>query len=227
MPSHATTTVAGYLVRGLASSPSSSASSSPAAAVRNAAISKKERTLMSHAARIESRPVRHAIIDTGRPHEAFRAEYEQAVPHFDRLEAIGVVLSGAGCEGIKSLSAATAIHGFVNFFVFDPSPVMALNGNTGRVVTYLTGNSVLAERGFRLDPACFLYVPLRVGIAEGADGNARLSIDLPGDLFAAFGTAGLDEMGGLSVTSSPHCSVTSDFPSPRASPAETASEQAE
>lgn len=152
---------------------------------------------MSDAVRIDSRPVRHAIIETGRPYEEFRAQYEQAVPHFDRLEAIGVVLSSAGWEGIKSLSAATAVHGFVNFFIFDPSPVMALNGNRGRAVTYLAGNIILAEQGFRLDPACFLYLPLRVIIAEGGDGNARLSIDFPGDLFAVYGRAELEEVGAV------------------------------
>ena len=152
---------------------------------------------MPDALRIESRPVRHAVIDTGRSYEAFRAEYEQAVPHFDRLEAIGVVRSGTGWEAIKSLSAATATHGFVNFFTFDPSPVMALAGDTGRAVTYLTGNIVAAEQGFRLDPACFLYIPLRVVIAEGADDNARLRIDFPSDQFAVFGTAVLDQVGVL------------------------------
>jgi hypothetical protein len=33
---------------------------------------------------------------------------------------------------------------FVNFFVFDPSPVIHLNGSTGNAVTYLNGNIVQA-----------------------------------------------------------------------------------
>jgi uncharacterized protein (DUF302 family) len=152
---------------------------------------------MTDAVRIDSRPVRHATIDTGRSYEEFRAQYERAVPSFDRLEAIGVVASGAGWEGIKSLSAATAVHGFVNFFTFDPTPVMAQNGNTGRGVTYLVGNIVLAEQGFRLDPACFLYLPLRVVIAADGDGNGRLSVDYPSDLFAVYGRADLDHVGAL------------------------------
>ena len=142
-----------------------------------------------------SRMVRHVTIDTGRPYAAFRADYETAVPAFDRLEAIGVVTSGAGWAAIRTLSGATATHGFVNFFVFDPSPVMAVNGNTRRAVTYLTGNIIMAERGFRRDPSSFLYLPLRVVIAEGPDGNARLSLDLPADLFAAFADPALGEVG--------------------------------
>lgn len=116
------------------------------------------------------------------------------MPPFDRLEAVGAVLSGAGWDAIRALSEATAIHGFVNFFAFDPSPVMKVNGNTGRAVTYLTGNILMAEHGFRRDPACFLYLPVRVVIAEGPDGHAVLSLDLPADLFAAFGDPGLDEV---------------------------------
>lgn len=137
-------------------------------------------------ATITPRTVRHVAIATGRPYETFRAEYETAVPAFDRLEAIGVVNSGAGWPAIEGLSRNTAVHGFVNFFTFDPSPVMKLHGNTRRGVTYLTGNIVEAERGFGADPACFLYLPLRVIITEGRDGNAVLSLDVPADLFAVF-----------------------------------------
>jgi uncharacterized protein (DUF302 family) len=138
---------------------------------------------------MQSRPVRHFTIDSGRPYAKLRADYEVAVPNFDRLEAIGVVLSGAGWEAIRGLSEATAVNGFVNFFVFDPSPVMKLNGNDGHGVTYLAGNIVAAEPGFRADPSCFLYVPLRIVITEGVDGAGRLSFDSPDDLFAVLGDA--------------------------------------
>jgi uncharacterized protein (DUF302 family) len=143
----------------------------------------------------DTRTVRHVTIDAGRSFEEFRADYEAAVPHFDRLEAIGVVLSGAGWEAIKGLSAATATHGFVNFFTFDPTPVMKLNGNMGRGVTYLAGNIVEAEKGFRIDPSCFLYLPLRLVISEAADGNALLGFDQPRDLLAGLSTSGLDGVG--------------------------------
>jgi hypothetical protein len=142
---------------------------------------------MSGAVATVTRPVRHVTIATGQPWAEFRAAYEEAVPRFDRLEAIGVVLSGAGWEGVRGLSDATAGEGLVNFFEFDPSPVMALKGHTGHGVTYLSGNIVKAEAGFAAGPACFLYIPLRVMIAEGDDGDALISFDHPADLFAAFG----------------------------------------
>jgi uncharacterized protein (DUF302 family) len=141
---------------------------------------------------IITRPVRQITIRTGRPWSEFRDNYERAVPRFDRLEAIGVVLSGGRWDAIRRLSEATAVNGFVNFFVFDPSPVMHLNGSTGNAVTYMTGNIVKAERGFRHSPGCFLYVPLRIVIAADEDGEAMLTIDHPADLFAAYGDPSLD-----------------------------------
>jgi len=144
---------------------------------------------------VTPRTVRHIAIATGRPYETFRAEYEAAVPAFDRLEAIGVVQSGAGWPAIEGLSRNTATHGLVSFFTFDPSPVMQLHGSTRRGVTYLSGNIIEAEKGFRVDPACFLYLPLRVVITEASDGTAVLGLDVPADLFCVFGDPLLTEAG--------------------------------
>jgi hypothetical protein len=144
---------------------------------------------MTDTVHIARRAVRHVAIDTGRSWGAFRAAYEQAVPSFDRLEAIGVVLSQSGWEAITRLSNATATNGLVNFFTFDPSPVMALNGCEGSVVTYLAGNIVKAEVGFAANPSCFLYIPLRIAIASaGPQDDAKLLFDHPRDLFAALPT---------------------------------------
>jgi len=150
---------------------------------------------MSESISTATRPVRQITINTGRPWAEFRAAYEEAVPQFDRLEAIGVVRSGGGWEGITRLSESTATHGFVNFFVFDPSPVMALHGNAGKAVTYLTGNILKAEAGFAALPHCFLYLPLRVVIAAKEGDQAELSFDNPADLFAAYATPELAAVG--------------------------------
>src|SRR5215472_18232582 len=132
---------------------------------------------------VTPRMVRHIAIATGRPYEQFRAEYELAVPAFDRLEAIGVVSSGAGWAGIESLSRNTATHGFVSFFTFDPSPVMKLNGSIRRGVTYLSGNILKAEKGFRVARACFLSRPLRAVTPGPSDGSAERGLDVQADLF--------------------------------------------
>jgi hypothetical protein len=44
---------------------------------------------MSRDIQVVTRPVRQITIDTVRPWSEFRADYERAVPHFDRLEASG------------------------------------------------------------------------------------------------------------------------------------------
>ncbi len=49
---------------------------------------------IDEAGKITDRTVRHLAIDTRRPYEGFRADYEKAVPPFDRLQAVGVVQSG-------------------------------------------------------------------------------------------------------------------------------------
>jgi hypothetical protein len=63
---------------------------------------------MNDAITIRPRSVRQVSIDSGQPYASFRAAYETAVPVFDRLEAAGVVRSGAGWSGITALSDATA-----------------------------------------------------------------------------------------------------------------------
>ena len=59
---------------------------------------------------IKARTVRHIAVATDRPYDEFRTAYEAAVPSFDRLEAIGVVKSGAGWAAIEGLSV-TALLG--------------------------------------------------------------------------------------------------------------------
>jgi len=164
---------------------------------------------------VTPRTVRHIAIATGRPYEQFRAEYEAAVPAFDRLEAIGVVRSGAGWAAIEGLSRNTAAHGLVSFFTFDPSPVMKLNGSTRRGVTYLSGNIIEAEKGFRVDPSCFLYLPLRLVITEASDGTAMLGVDLPADLFSVFPGPELAEVGAEFTRTLGHLLGHLGLPAPR------------
>jgi hypothetical protein len=140
---------------------------------------------------IVTRPVRQITINTGRRWGEFRRDYERAVPSFDRLEAVRVVLGNTGWDAIERLPEA---NGFVNFFMFDPSPVMHLNGSDGNAVTYMTGNIVKAEPGFRKCPGCLIYIPLRVVISAGHNEEAQLTLDHPADLFAAYGDPTLDHV---------------------------------
>ena len=72
---------------------------------------------------------------------------------------------------------------------------MKLNGSTRQGATYLAADIIRAERGFRADPACFLYIPLRIMIAETEQGTGQISFDVPADLMAVFGDPALDQAG--------------------------------
>jgi len=143
---------------------------------------------------IVTRPVRQITINTGRRWAEFRGDYERLVPSFEHLEAIRVVLGDSGWDAIERLSEAMVTNGFVNFFIFEPSQVMHLDGSAGNAVTYMTGNIVKAEPGLRERPGCLIYIPLRVVIAAGRDTEAQLTIDHPADLFAAYGDPALDHV---------------------------------
>ena len=149
---------------------------------------------MAKDVQIVTRPVRQITINTGRGFAEFRGDYERAVPSFDRLEAIGVVPCGRGRDVIDRTSEAAATNGFVNFFLLESSPLRHLSGSAGDAVTYLTGNIVKGEPGFRKRPGCLMYIPLRVVISAGHDREGQLTIDHPADLFAAYGDPALDRV---------------------------------
>ena len=143
---------------------------------------------------IVTRPVRQITINTGRPWAEFRGDYERAVPSLDRLEAIRVVLGDGSWHAMERLSDAPATNGFVNFYMLESSAAMHLNGSAANAVTYMTGNIVKAELGFRKRPGCLIYIPLRIVISAGLNNEAQLTIDHPSDLFAAYGDPALDHV---------------------------------
>ena len=63
---------------------------------------------MPKAVQVVTRPVRQITIKTGRPWSEFRAAYERAVPHFDRLEAIGVRLLSVQRPWPRGIATASA-----------------------------------------------------------------------------------------------------------------------
>lgn len=135
---------------------------------------------------VMSRPVRRFVIDTGRPYEEFRKEWEHAVPAWSWSTAIAEAKGGGGWHALQDLSARSAVNGLVNIATFDPSTVMRLAGDRLRAVTYLTGNLVLGEALYRHDPAAIEYIPLRVTIAEVPVETSTITFDKPCDLFAAY-----------------------------------------
>jgi hypothetical protein len=134
-----------------------------------------------------NRQVRRFVINTGRPFDVFRKQWERAVPAWSWHTAVAEAKGGGGWPAVANLSDRTAGNGLVNLSTFDPSPVMRLAGHQLRAVTYLADNLVLEEELYRHDPAVIEYLPIRLTISElpGND-DSTLTFDKPCDLFGGY-----------------------------------------
>lgn len=130
--------------------------------------------------------VNRLVIDTDTEFDDVLERYESLVPIVDFAKLTRLILSG-NLSRVKQYTDELAPHSFVNFWTFDPSPMMQLVGHRTRAVTYMMGNNVIVERMFRHDPGVMLYAPLRTAIYQDADGRAHFSIDQPSTRFASFG----------------------------------------
>jgi hypothetical protein len=133
-----------------------------------------------------SRPVRRFAINTGRPFDQFRKQWERAVPAWSWGTAMAEAKGGGGWPALENLSNRTAADGLVNISTFDPSQVMRLAGHQLRAVTYLADNLVIEEGLYKHDPAVIEYLPVRLTISEQPDGDSTLTFDKPCDLFGGY-----------------------------------------
>ena len=138
--------------------------------------------------------VNRFVIDTDETFDHVRRQFESLVPTIDFAELTDAIESG-DLSRVRRYTAEHAPHSFVNFWTFDPTPMMALAGHPTRAITYMMGNNVIAETMFRHDPGVMLYAPLRTAIYEDADGTVHLSIDQPSSRFASFGDSRIAEVG--------------------------------
>lgn len=130
--------------------------------------------------------VNRFVVDTDDSFDGLRRRFETLVPTIDFAELTEVIESG-DLAAVQRYTAARAPHSFVNFWTFDPTPMMALAGNPARAVTYMVGNNVIAETMFRRDPGVMLYAPMRAAIYEDLYGAVHFSIDQPSSRFGSFG----------------------------------------
>lgn len=130
--------------------------------------------------------VNRFVLDTDDTFDGLRRRFETLVPTIDFGELTHIIESG-DLAAVQRYTAAHAPHSFVNFWAFDPTPMMTLAGNPARAITYMVGNNVIAETMFRHDPGIMLYAPLRTAIYEDTDGAVHLSIDQPSTRFGSFG----------------------------------------
>jgi hypothetical protein len=130
--------------------------------------------------------VNRLVIDTDAAFDDVLESYESLVPIVDFAKLTRLILSG-DLSRVKQYTAEHAPHTFVNFWTFDPTPMMQLVGHRTRVVTYMMGNNIIVERMFRHHPGVMLYAPLRTAIYLDADDRTHFSIDQPSTRFASFG----------------------------------------
>jgi hypothetical protein len=138
--------------------------------------------------------VNRFVIDTDDPFDDVRQRYQSLVPTIDFAELTDLIEAG-GLSRVQQYTAEHAPHSFVNFWTFDPTPMMQLAGRRTRAITYIMGNNVIVETMFRHDPGVMLYAPKRTAIYEDSDGRVHLGIDQPSSRFASFGDPRITEVG--------------------------------
>jgi hypothetical protein len=138
--------------------------------------------------------VNRFVIDTDDTFDDLRERFESLVPTIDFAELTEVIESG-DLSRVRQYTAEHAPNSFVNFWTFDPTPMMQLAGHRSRAITHMVGNNVIAETMYRHDPGIMLYAPLRTAIYEDTAGSVHLSIDQPSSKFASFGDPRISEVG--------------------------------
>ncbi|MGA9489837.1 MAG: DUF302 domain-containing protein [Mycobacterium sp.] len=138
--------------------------------------------------------VNRFVIDTDDVFDEIRQRYESLVPTIDFVKLTDLIEAG-DLSRVQRYTADNAPHSFVNFWTFDPTPMMRLVGHPTRATTYMMGNNVIVETMFRHDPGVMLYAPLRTAIYEDNTGRVHLSVDQPSTRFASFGDSRITEVG--------------------------------
>jgi hypothetical protein len=138
--------------------------------------------------------VNRFAIDTDDTFDEVRQRYESLVPTIDFAKLTELIEAG-DLSRVQQYTAEQAPHSFVNFWTFDPTPMMQLVGHPTRAITYMMGNNVIVETMFRHDPGMMLYAPLRTEIYEDNTRRVHLSIDQPSTRFASFGDPRITEVG--------------------------------
>jgi hypothetical protein len=90
-------------------------------------------------------------IDTHAAFDDVRYRYESFVPTIDFAKLTDLIEAG-DLTRVQQYTAELAPHSFVNFWTFDPTPMMHLAGPRTRAITYMMGNNVIVETMFRHDP---------------------------------------------------------------------------
>lgn len=134
-------------------------------------------------------------IPTGMGFDEFRRRFERAAPPFDAAATIRITESGGTWDEVRGTIAAQAHYGLLVFHTIDVAPLMAPAGHRTKVVEYLLGNHVTAEKMFRHSSTALLYAPLRILISSDSSDRAVFVIDQPSTVFGGIGIPEVAEVG--------------------------------
>lgn len=142
-----------------------------------------------------SREINRLAIDVGQPYEAFCRRYEAAVPAVDGEQLARHLSAGADWVQVVADAAAGAPHGFLRYWKFEATALMALAGNRWHGVEYLIGNHTVLEQMYRYNPCALLYGPLRTVIYVGPDERTLFAFDQPSTCFSSLADADIARIG--------------------------------
>jgi hypothetical protein len=89
-------------------------------------------------------------------------------------------------EAVRSMAGELE---FMSFAKLEQGPLVSLLGKPKKMVVFLLGNPVLANRMFEANPAIGVYAPLRAAIYEDAQGRTHFTYDRPSALLGQFANA--------------------------------------
>jgi hypothetical protein len=113
--------------------------------------------------------------------------FEEKVPPAD-MSTLGRLASSRASsreieEAVRSMAGELE---FMSFAKLEQGPLTSLLGKPKKMVVFLLGNPVLANRMYEANPAIGVYAPLRASIYEDQEGRTHFTYDRPSALLAQF-----------------------------------------
>jgi uncharacterized protein (DUF302 family) len=125
--------------------------------------------------------------------EQVTAAFEKNVPTVDMAMLTRLAESRSSAGEIQA--AVARAQGDLEFMIFAKiaqGPLTSLLGTPKKLIVYLIGNPVIANRMFERNRAAGLYAPLRVSLYEDPSGTVHFAYDRPSSLLGSFEDAEID-----------------------------------
>jgi uncharacterized protein (DUF302 family) len=130
--------------------------------------------------------------------EQATAAFEEHVPTADVAMLTRLVASKSSAGEIQA--AVERAQGDVGLMIFSKlaqGALTSLLGTPKKLIVYLIGNPVIANRMFERHRGAGLYAPLRVSLYEDHTGTVHFAYDRPSSLLGSFEDAEIDAVAAL------------------------------